>query len=242
MAPTWADGLVIWIDRRTQRQVMPSALRDAILAQAMDRGPTFRAMRTVYGGAPERRTGTTELRGRSTALTVVVNVDENPLARIGGHMTLGNRVSVQVRRAQVEGRPASEWSGKFFESASTSLTSAWAAVVSTEEYWHKVMSDGPGVRALGVDFSSYLPGLFSSNFFGPRYVDLIGDRLMDVPSARLVGEGVLVTLAADPADWSSTTALRRNHEAAELIGPQYFFSKQGAIPEYVAPQWGPEQS
>jgi hypothetical protein len=99
------------------------------------------------------------------------------------------------------------WPSTHRSGTSAGRAPAWGAVSSREEYDAKVMSDGPGVAAIGRDFGRFLPGLFTLNFFGPPWVDLVGrERLLGAPGARAVGDGVLIAAGDDPSgtrapDW-----------------------------------------
>jgi hypothetical protein len=92
------------------------------------------------------------------------------------------------------------------------------------------MSDGPSVHAVGRDFSRYLPGLFSVNYFGERYVELIGrEVLLHAPSERAdtLGSGVIVVLDSTIGSHPVDTVVSGSAEADALdaIGRRHFFQK-----------------
>jgi hypothetical protein len=66
-APRWSSRLRIQLEPRVHEPVdeRPGALRDAIVAAAAARGPTYHAMVAEYGGVDERLSGSAEVRGAS---------------------------------------------------------------------------------------------------------------------------------------------------------------------------------
>ena len=95
-----------------------------------------------------------------------------------------------------------------------------------------------GFAAVGRDFGRFLPGLFTANFFGRPYVELIGrERLLTAPGARALGDGVLITAGDDPAEWDSAERRARDHALLECLGPEHFFSKTAMPAETRAPSW-----
>lgn len=231
-AAEWCKALRVYEGPRNQRPV-ENGLREAVLAAAGDRGELYQQLIDRYGPGPggERFFGTAELRGEGAALTVVVRIDEDPFARTGGALKMNDGIAVQVRRARVEGQPADDWAVETFRELCVRTRPAWGAVYTTGEYDRKVMSDGPETRALGYDFSRYLPGLFGVNFFGPRYVELIGrERLLGAPCARAdeLQQGIIVVLD----DGSEAEKRWLDH-----VGERFFFVKGKDARETVAPEW-----
>jgi hypothetical protein len=88
-----------------------------------------------------------------------------------------------------------------------------------------------------------LPGLFATNYFGPRYVELIGeDRLMTAPAAdvRKLGEGVLMRVVADPQDWAQPEAQEAYSNIARHLGRRLFFARRRPLMGFAAPVWPSE--
>lgn len=91
---------------------------------------------------------------------------------------------------------------------------------------------------MGRDFGRFLPGLFTSNFFGPPYVELIGrEQLLSAPAARAVGDGVLITIGDDPRDWDTPQQREREEAVLDHLGHEYFFSKTAMAETTKAPPW-----
>lgn len=119
------------------------------------------------------------------------------------------------------------------------MVPVWGAVYPPGQYDAKVMQREPSVRAIGRDFSRWLPGLFWLNFFGSRYVELIGkDRLLSAAEgAREVDGGVLVPVTGNPKGWDTAAYQRVEQEVVDHIGRDYFFSKEDPDKPGLAPDW-----
>jgi hypothetical protein len=241
-APKWSSQLRIQLEPRKHEPVddRPGALPGAIMDAATARGPTYHAMVAEYGGVEERVSGSAEVRGASLELIVVVSVDERPFWRIGGALTLRNHISLQIRRAKVERRAAGEWALDVFRALCERTSPAWGSICDTAEYGAKVMSDGPGVAAVGRDFGRYLPGVFSANFFGAPYVELIGrERLLDAPAEEVaaVDAGVLVARDSDPREWDRPEREDADRRLLDHLGREHFFAKPHPPDPSRAPAW-----
>jgi hypothetical protein len=242
-APEWTRSLHVHEGPRERTAVDLSeegALREAVMAAATRRGATYQQLVARHGAVNPRRQGSAEVRGSSTALTVVVSVDEKPLARMGDRLLLGNSITLQLRRAKIEGRAAGEWAAAVFERLCERTRPVWGGVVALNEYDAKVMSDGPGLAAIGRDFSRFLPGLFAVNFFGRRYRGLIADRgVREMEQVRTsdIGDGLLVELSRDPRDWEEPERRALERRVLEALGSDLFFSKISPDAPTRAPDW-----
>ena len=241
-APAWSAGLRIRLasGRREPVGDGPGALQAAVVAAASARGPLYHAMVAAYGGVEERVSGSAELRGASPQLVVVVGIDQRPFARVGGALILANHVTLQIRGARVEQRPAGEWAMDVFRELCERTSPAWGAVHDSAEYDAKVMSDGPQIAAVGRDFARYLPGVFAANFFGARYVELMGrERLLESPAEEVgpVDGGVLVVVDADPEAWDRPERKHADQRMLDHLGREYFFAKPRPPDASRAPDW-----
>jgi hypothetical protein len=96
------------------------------------------------------------------------------------------------------------------------------------------------MQAVGRDFARFLPGLFPVNYFGPRYVELIGrDRLMQPPegTSQPLDEGVVVDLGFDPHAWRTAEARRVSNRVLKHLGKEYFFDIGSRGRGTKAPRW-----
>jgi hypothetical protein len=239
-APSWCEDLRIWVTSREQIPVREGRLEAEIVDAVTDDGPVSPLVTHPTPVDKRRRVGTSEIRGTSPDLTVIISVDAFPYARISGEMSLNNDFAVQVRRPKVAGRPAAQWSADFFAEACATISPVWATTQASSEYDQKVMNDGPGTWAEGRNFDKYLPGLFAHNYFGPPYVDLIGqDALLSAPAAetRKIGDGVLLVVEPDPERWDTPQAISRNETILDHLGREHFYDKHNPTQDFSAPTW-----
>jgi hypothetical protein len=181
-----------------------------------------------------------ELRGLGPELLVIVSIDRRVFSRLAGRGHLGNEIAFQLRARDVEKESAVVWLQRVFRDACARLSPAWAAGYATDEYWAKVMSERPVIRAAGRDFSRFLPGLFWLNFFGPRYVDFIGrESLLSTPApvVEQVDAGVLLGLGDDPARWNSNERRELDTAVLNVLGHDVFYSTDAPGRPTRAPSW-----
>jgi hypothetical protein len=244
-ASAWCEKLRIWITNREQVPVREGRLKAGIIDYVTDDGPASPLVTRVIPVEQRRRVGSSEIRGSSPDLTVVVRVDAFPYSRRSGKPALNNGVAVQVRRPRVAARPAAQWSADFFAEACAVMSPLWGTVNAWSEYDRKVMNDGPGTWAVGRDFGKYLPGLFAHNYYGPLYVDLIGqDALLSAPAVetRKVGDGVLLVVEPDPEKWDTPQAVARNETVLDHLGREHFYDKHDPDQDFKAPTWPTDDS
>jgi hypothetical protein len=158
------------------------------------------------------------LRGAGPALTVVVSVDEQVVSSLGTTTRLGNTIALQVRRPKIEGQAAADWAQTAFKTFCKQFSPVWGGGGHPAEYWAKVMTEQPPIRALGWDLGRFLPAVLWLNFFGRPYRQLIGeDRLQSTPASLVI-----------PTDQQKV----RDH-----LGANLFFSKPEPHRPTIAPQW-----
>ncbi|CAL9568242.1 hypothetical protein [Streptomyces sp. enrichment culture] len=209
-APAWASEVVVWSPEPGERSplgplaALPDVVRD----------------RTRWA-TEDRHSGNVELRGATGDLNVVVSVNSSPLARVGGRLLLNNGVTVAALREEAAGAARAA-----FERICDEARPVWGAVYRASVYRAQVMADGPVLRAVGRDFSRFLPGLFEVNYFGAKYVELIGEATFERlgTAARKAGDGWIVE-ATGAADLLSR------------IGTEYFFLKGTEGRATRAPDW-----
>lgn len=170
-ASAWSAGARVFVHGEKPGQIAmasPGALKEAVAREASVRGSLFAQLQAQFGApvaGSERVFGSAEIRGANSSLVVLVDVDQTTMVDSGGRSIWGNRVTIQVRSAKVEGAGAPEWSRSFFETLSAATSPAYAYAASEEEYWHKNMiSDERGTEAVGIDFKTRLPGLLLAEY------------------------------------------------------------------------------
>jgi len=232
LTPHWSSDLRIRLSADDQRPVDlndPRSLASQVVGAAGERGATYAALVNQHGVGDERLFGSVEVLGANSELTVVISVDEHIVSSVGGVEDLGNTIAFQIRKPQVEGKVGVEWVRVAFEDLCGRLSPAWGSAYQVSEYWGKVMSDGPTIRAVGRDFGRFLPGVFWLNFFGQRYRDLLGEtHLLSSPARRVMklDDGVLVCLADDPRQWRTQEYVQAEQRLREHLGQKHFFSKE----------------
>ncbi|MFI9174070.1 hypothetical protein [Streptomyces lincolnensis] len=232
-APEWTSCVTVWSPNPRERVMLNEAELRSDLRTVVE-GRT----RWVSG---ERHAGSVELRGASNELNVVVSVNDNPLALVGGKLLMTNGVTITSLKKKVAGVPQADWMRSFFAELCAEVGPAWGAIYSNSEYREKVMEEGRVLRAVGRDFSRYIPGFFSVNYFGEKYSQLIGRgkfQQLEPSVARPLGNGWIVEVAPDPLTWKLDEVLVRNRDLLRLIGAEFFFQKGNDQMANRAPGWG----
>lgn len=235
-AASWSSRLRLEIDNKAKVDLKQAGAVRAV------------AERETSTTASGRRLGGPSFVGAYPSLECHVSVDSMPIVWMRtGSLRLGNSISFVAHADEIEGMSAAHWIYQVFMEMVETFEPLWGAVSSDPEYEAKVMgvfpsdSSTPGAwGAVGYDFGRALPGLFWLNFFGPRYVELIGrERLLGAPAveAREVGSGVLIVTRSDPYEWGSEDARRSLEDVLGHIGRQFFFSKAEPDAPRVAPDW-----
>jgi len=244
-APRWTCGLRIWRDRDEKTPVaitQPGSLAEAVRSAAVERGPLYRELtRRDLLGTPERVFGTAELRGTGRTLGLIVHIDEQVVRRSGDHWLWGNRIAIEVGAARVERMDTARWARNMLEALCGAMSTAYAQASMVDEFDAKNISRaGGGMRAIGLDVSAALPGLYWLNFLGRPYRDLIGrDRLLTAPAheVREVDDGVLLGLAGNPRAWNAPECRRRERLVLGYLGTHYFFDRNYPDRKTVAPDF-----
>ena len=207
------------------------ALRRSV-EDAMQRQVAFnrRMSRALSLSVSDRRRCTIELTAPSSALTLLVDVDEKPRVIVGGEMHWANAVVLQVRKKNVEAETGWKWLRETTEAFLELAGVCYAHSECVEEFFEKNMVfDQAGLRAVGTDVLRHLPGVYWLNYFGPPYVRLLGrERLLSTPTAETAarGEGIEVLVAEEPDMWKAAEYERRVVSIRRYLGEGYFFWKE----------------
>jgi hypothetical protein len=247
-APKWTAGLHIWRYRELKTPMdltHKSALRDGVISKGLEHGPYYEALVKRFGPPKyDRQRGICELRGASKALILVIEFDQYVLKRNGEIRNWGNTIAMQFLTSQFEGQATKEWIDVFFARACEELA-PWHAHASTSSEWAANnlafnTPDGARVRAVGIDKTKYLPGLYWQNYFGGPYVDFIGrQRLLSAPACRVqeIGGGVLVKVFEDPYSWASPESSDLKRRVLAHLGEEFFFIKEAGPRTTRAPDF-----
>ncbi|MFN8635247.1 MAG: hypothetical protein U0893_15460 [Chloroflexota bacterium] len=245
-APGWSQGLQVWrnyeakipIDVKTPGE-LARTLRSLAEAATAVNIRYWQTNEPPAGLRPERVMGSEELRGANPSLILIIDLDDVVFRPIGNTWIWGNSIAIQICRARVEGASAPQWAHDLFVALCGALSPVHAKACMSGEYATKNIShEGGGTRAIGIDRSSSLPGLYWLNFVGRSYRDFIGlDKLSTAPAfeAREIGDGVLIGLADDPRSWSTPEYQRRERAVLDHIGTEYFFDRSQPDRRTTAP-------
>jgi hypothetical protein len=154
-----------------------------------------------------------------------------------------NGISVEILKIlEIEGRDVVEWIFDFFSEVVMRLPIRYGRACLTNEFMEKNSIDpsvGFGVR--GVNIYKSLPGIYWLNYLGIPYIKMIGkEKILNDSNAHIVKEfngGVLLSLDKNPFEWSNGDYKKRELDIITNIGCKYFFLKDKADEETIAPDF-----
>jgi hypothetical protein len=232
---------------RTRRPVniaVLDALRAAVVAKGTEQGQSFQTSLGDGGGSGAvRRFGHVLLRGRgpgSSRIFLSVEFDSMVPARpIGRTWVWSNSIGGRLSARRVEGIDRQAWVCQLAEQLTTTTTILWGAAYLHPEFASSNLDTSQGMRAIGRDVRTALPGIYWLNIFGPPYVDLIGEqRLLDgtAKAATRSGDHITIRPYRDAEDWQSNEPAR--HQLKVALGAEYFFDRNDPFRRYRAPDFG----
>lgn len=246
-APTWMKRLQLWVDGKTPlflHLTDPTDFARTIQTEAARRGTLYYELQEKFGSPKvhPRTFGMVELRGADESLIVILSIDEDKLFRAAEAWRWGNYITVQVCQTQVEGTEAVAWSWNFFRELARKSAPVYAHAEMTEEYKSKnIVDDSGGIRAVGLDVSHGLPGIYWLNAFGPPYVEMMGRKKMltsPAPVVEELGECVFIGLSSVAENWTRPEYKKAEAAVLEHLGKHYFFLKHDPDRPLVAPDFG----
>ena len=234
----WCQELVLFRSKSDVIRIdidRPGQLGTVIRQAANSRGPTFDKLIEKFG-PPEhlRNTGSVELRGSSDSVIIVCQLDEWQFHRLGKIITFGNSISFQICRGRVEGADAEDWATRLFQETVTHFEPYYARACMTEEFDAKNMDTSHGARAIGIDISRQLPGLYWLNYLGREWANHLGERLLTAPAKLLApyDHGVILRLFDHATKWNATANQECEAHVVSHIGQRFIFSR--SIPNPTA--------
>jgi hypothetical protein len=248
--PRWCEDVRVSHDDETEEDSTrvefhrPGSLYDALKVEAQTApSPLAELVRQHFGDQIpyERTTAMVHLIGSDPSVEVFIDVDEYPLApRLDGWF-MGNRFAVSFSSDQIDGQTTAVLVRNAFEELVDTVPVDVGNARSNEEFRAKnMLSDANGVRAVGIDISRALPGLYWLNFFGQPYCELIGrDRLAHAPAEIVVEgkNGVLIGLSDNPDSWNTASYKSAEESVMNHLGRGYFFIKDEPDRRTVAPRF-----
>lgn len=221
----------------------PDALRAAVVVKGTERGPTFQALKRNHGASGgDRRFGHVLLRGRGPGSRVFLSIDFDsmvPARPIGRAWLWSNSIGGRLSAPRVEGTDRQEWVCQLAEELTTTTTMLWGAAYLHPEFASSNLDTREGMRAIGRDVRTALPGVYWLNIFGPPYLDLIGEQrllLGTAETARRSGDHVTIRTYRDAEDWEANDKARNLLKAA--LGAEHFFDRNAPTRRYSAPDFG----
>jgi hypothetical protein len=225
LAPRWCSDVTTWDSNPKNRIPVDFSLIRS-LAEVISAGTE-----TVLGF----NSGSIELRGATEDFVVVVTINDRPLRPVGGRLLMPNGVTIQITGETVEGRASTDFAYSLFDVLCSGEAPLWGATHYKSEYTSKVMQTTPTLRAVGRDFSRYLPGLFAVNYFDNRYVKILGhERFAATEGCEPTRSGVIL-LVANPKDWQ--TRPERYESVLRTLGSDLFFDIANPNAPKLAPRW-----
>jgi hypothetical protein len=168
---------------------------------------------------------------------VVVSFDVRSYRHAGPAIHRGNGISLQVRAAKIDGVDAPSWAERAFVDLARRTAPAFGRAGLRDEFWaSNMVVDEQGTRAVGVDISRSVPGLYWLTFFGPPYVALFGeDVLRTAPAPRVepLDSGFLIGLADRPERWADESYQQRASSVRIHLGDRFFWHKADTDRETV---------
>ena len=149
-----------------------------------------------------------------------------PVRPIGRTWLWSNSIVGRLSAPRVEGTDRQAWVCQLAEELTTTTTMLWGAAYLHPEFASSNLDTSRGMRAIGRDVRTALPGIYWLNIFGPPYIDLIGERrLLDVAAQTAMRNGDHVTIQPyrDAEDWETNEHAR--HQLKAALGPAYFFDR-----------------
>jgi len=244
-APKWTSMMHVYRYREQATPIdafLPGALTDAVRSRGLERGPLSKELQRRFP-TPPRLLGSAEIRGAHNSLIVIPSFDEKIVARRGDSWGWGNTITFQACKPSIDGVHAVIWARRLFADVCDALSPWYGNAHMGAEFDSKNIShEGGGTRAIGIDVSKYLPGMYWLNFFGKPYRDLIGrDRLLSAPAYEVVeiDDGILLAIDADALAWKSEEYQDKERAVLAHLGAEHFFSRDDPGREYVAPDFLP---
>jgi hypothetical protein len=169
-----------------------------------------------------------------------VDFDSLVPARPIGHSWLwSNSIGGAIWRQRVENTDRQEWVQGLTRELTRTTTMLWGAAYLGDEFAQSNLDTSRGMRAIGRDVRTSLPGVYWLNIFGPPYLDLIGNqRLLDAPahSVESSGDHVVVCAYRDAEDWMANADTR--HQLTAALGAEHFFDRNDPERHHRAPDFG----
>lgn len=247
LVPDWASKLHIWRGKGEDNTPLdisdPTTIYMPIRSALLERGPTYYKLLKQEGITPKpRNNGSIEIRGKDSSLNLVVGVDDHVLWPIAGKYKWGNYISFHASKTTLEkGQKTHKLISEIFFYLCERLPIVYAHAQCSAEYFNKnVDSSNGGRKAIGIDFSRSLPGIYWLNYFGKPYVEFIGKGNLlkaDAYEVKEIGDSISVQISQYPQQWNEREYQKTESTVLNNIGNQYFFSRLDPDRKTIAPEF-----
>lgn len=184
---------------------------------------------TLPSGLPEalqRSHGSVHFISNDETENLHVHFDDWTLSPSQLEKRIGNTVSIEKKYDQSYSR-VSEVAQRLCAGFFDGSLFDYGFCCSTEEFIEKnIDRSNGGQRAVGLDASKYLPGLFWGNYFSDRLrerMPRVGDKLTGYDSLKL-SHGLLLIGTDEPFNWNKRQSVVDTSRAIEHIGEQFFYN------------------
>lgn len=88
------------------------------------------------------------------------------------------------------------------------------------------------LKVLGMEWPDCIPGFYWCNYFGEIYFRQgFGTRLLEFDGTHRLKSGVRIMKIGDVANWNSPEGLASENRFVDILGANWFFSKETGMPE-----------
>jgi hypothetical protein len=231
LAPSWSEGLRIcdpYKGTAPIRVMNADSLYESVSQDVTSSSPLLEKLAREHG--PLMDGGlcrVIELGGNDRSMTIVMSLDHRSFRKNGSIMIWGNHISFQLRRNAKDDAVTDHLARCLLEEICMHMDPWYAHAKDIGEFRAKnILKNNNGTRAIGVDVSRSLPGLYWLNYFGPLCVDEIGrSRFADCPAfeKRNMGDGVWLALGLKSGDWPTEDYMLRERAVIASLGQEFFF-------------------
>lgn len=227
----WLDNLVLYQESKNKKHPVDlsrkNSIYEKITEHESEKGPLYYELIEKYGGN-DRVFGWATFKGKDDSLILSVVFDEQGFRVSSGRWLWGNLIHIELEHSSCKEENPSKHYENLFELLVKNLSPIFGRANLKSEFDAKNIQETPAFMAIGSDVSRYLPGLYWGNYYGEKYVDLIGKDVLLSSSAHHcleTDQGVLVYLGESPLDWDSPEYKAREEKVFEEYGNRYIFAR-----------------
>lgn len=155
-----------------------------------------------------------------------------------------NAIGIEIfDAASINGLPCSEWIEGFVKEFVSETPVRYGRAHLSEEFDSKnLVESDTSLRAMGVNISNSIPGIYWLNYFGKPYKSLFtsGDvSSVALHEVREDQKGLLLILDKDPQNWQAESYKNMENSIIRSLGRDYFFLREEPEHTSLAPDFNP---